>query len=99
MKIKANVLLAGPWGVAQPGEWLDVPEQIAKVLVEGGFADLTPGLFPESADEYIGEGEIETTDMPPGETALGKAALSKAGGFHPPRPRPPGPPGPKGRKR
>ena len=74
MKIKAKVLLAGPWGTAQPGEWLDVPEQVGKVLVEGGFAEAVNG-FGERIERI--EGEIETTDMPPGERAVSKAGKRK----------------------
>ena len=69
MKIKLLTRLAGPDWSAAPGEVIEVPEGIGKVLVERGFAEsLTPDPSPEGRGE-----EIETTMMPPEEVALSKA--------------------------
>jgi hypothetical protein len=43
MKIRLNSIYGGPAGVIQPGQEVDMPDEAAAPLVEGGYAvDLTP---------------------------------------------------------
>ena len=38
MRIRLNSLYAGPAGIIQPGQEVDMPEAVAAALVNGGYA-------------------------------------------------------------
>ena len=38
MKVKMITKMAGPQGVANPGQEIDLPEKLARSLVDGGYA-------------------------------------------------------------
>lgn len=73
MKVKLITRMAGPDWHGAPGEVVEVPEAVGKMLVERGFAE---ELEPRRHGAITGEEHeenLETTDMPPGEKALNPA--------------------------
>jgi hypothetical protein len=61
MRIKLRTLMAGPKGVARPGEIIDVDQETAGALIAGRHAWLVDD-----------EPRIETTSIEPEETAMRK---------------------------
>ncbi len=69
MLVKMRTTMAGPSGMAQPGDTIDVAQSVAYDLIEGGFA------------EQLAE-STETAEAPAGETeslAGAEDALAPAG--------------------
>lgn len=61
MKIRMKTTMAGPGGVAQAGEMVDVPDVTARLLVLAGYAVL---VEPEPSSM-----PVEEATAPPAETA------------------------------
>jgi len=74
VRIRMRTLAAGPEGVLLSGETYEIDERIAAPLITGGYAERIGASEP---------GDVETAQLPEGETAAA-----------PKRPRKPRPPRP-----
>lgn len=80
MKIKMRTILAGPGGVAQPGQIIDRPEEEAKQLVERGYAVYVTPPRPKVGEESITK-EPEAAVVEQAEAAVMPRAKGRKGGF------------------
>lgn len=62
MKIRMKTLMAGPGGVAFPGQIVDVPPETGRLLIEGGYAEAVERVRPAAGGR--GDSEIEAATAP-----------------------------------
>ena len=55
MKIKMRTILAGPMGNMQPGQVVDVPDDTARTLIDGGFAEAVDVPSPVETEHVPSE--------------------------------------------
>lgn len=75
MKIKLRTTYAGPAGTGSAGSVMNVPDDVGRDLVAGGYAeDLTPPDKPQAEDRPLPEEAIvqETTRRNPPERTLSR---------------------------
>lgn len=80
MKIRMRTTMAGPKISAQAGSVIDVSDSEAKVLCEGGFAELAEAAAPRAATEKAenaSTGPMETAAVAPQDN--GKLQLDQPG--------------------
>jgi hypothetical protein len=75
MKIKMRTLLAGPFGNANPGDVIDLPDANGAALVAGGYADAVVEAVNVSAPA-----PVERAVVAPAETAVASAQRRKRAG-------------------
>jgi hypothetical protein len=51
MKIRLKTILAGPDFNGQPGEELNIPEEDAKLMIKGGYAEAVEGKEEEEEEK------------------------------------------------
>lgn len=62
MRVKMNTIMAHPlYGCAHPGDVIDLPDELAKALLEGGNADPTQASHRPAAKLHL---ESATTEAP-----------------------------------
>ena len=69
MKIKMTSLAAGPAGIMYPGREYNLPDEQARELIDGGYAEITSLQIVDTIDESIEtatlESAVETTMKKP----------------------------------
>ncbi len=74
MRVKMRTIMAGDFGVCQPGDCIEVPDAIGEELLrsrQAEPADPLPCLMPADDDDDEADDAPETaTNAPQGETAV-----------------------------
>lgn len=65
MRVKLRTIMAGPNGVSQPGDIVDLPKEDAQRLIDGGQADAVSGVAVTERAVDVPSEERETADSPP----------------------------------